>query len=123
MSNDNDVPVPQPQPQVNTIAAHSAPVAFQAAVKAFLFKAKKDGKDVPMADVVVPKAYSLTLDDHSRVTVPAGFQTMPKAWAEHWFSRANGVSPGSEPDEDEELEKQTAPAASAKAPPSGNGRK
>lgn len=97
MSNDNDN-VPKPNPQVSTIAAHAAPVAFGLAVKGFLAKELKKDKayQADLVDVVVPRDFPLTLDDHTRVHVPAGFQSMPRTWADHWFARANGVSPASD---------------------------
>lgn len=98
MSND-DVKVPQPQPQATVLASHARPMAFIAAVKMYVNKRKAKGVDVELVDVVVPRAYALTDDDHVRVEVPAGFQSMPKEWAVHWFSRANGVSPSKDSDE------------------------
>lgn len=47
-----------------------------------------DGEKVT---VVVPKAYQLTLDDHSPVRYEMGTQEMPVNHAAHWFSRAMGV--------------------------------
>lgn len=97
MSND-DSNVPVPQPSVNTIAAHAAPVVFGLAVKGYLAKQlKRDpAYEADLVDVVVPRDFPLTLDDHTRVHVPAGFQSMPHEWASHWFARANGVSPASD---------------------------
>lgn len=42
--------------------------------------------------VTVPKAFTLTLDDHQVIEIAAGVQPMPKSWAEHWFSKAKGVT-------------------------------
>lgn len=48
----------------------------------------KDGDDVT---VVVPKAFTFTTDDHKQVKYGIGIQDMPRAHAEHWFSKAHGV--------------------------------
>jgi hypothetical protein len=45
-----------------------------------------------MVDVVVPKAFTLTLDNHQPVKYPVGTYPMPVDHAEHWFARAHGVS-------------------------------
>lgn len=43
--------------------------------------------------VLVPHDYRLTIDYASGVhEIRAGVQEMPLAWAEHWFSVANGVT-------------------------------
>lgn len=42
-------------------------------------------------DVYVPKAFPFTLDNHQIVEINVGVQPMPKAWASHWFVKAQGV--------------------------------
>lgn len=42
-------------------------------------------------DVYVPKAFPFTLDNHQIVQIEIGVQPMPRAWAEHWFVKAQGV--------------------------------
>lgn len=42
--------------------------------------------------VIVPKAFTLTMDDHSSKSFEAGVQEMDRVDAEHWFSRAQGVT-------------------------------
>lgn len=41
--------------------------------------------------VNVPKRFILTLDNGQKQTFEVGPQTMPRALAEHWYSKANGV--------------------------------
>ena len=43
--------------------------------------------------VKVPKAFRLTRDDGVLVEYPAGVYEMPETDAEHWWSKANGVTP------------------------------
>jgi len=47
--------------------------------------------DSEKVTVVVPKAFTLTLDDGGLFRVEAGTQEMPADIAAHWFSRAQGV--------------------------------
>lgn len=42
--------------------------------------------------VTVPKDFKLRLDDHVEKKYSAGVQEMPLAHAEHWYSKANGVT-------------------------------
>ncbi len=42
-------------------------------------------------DVYVPRAFPFTLDDHRIVQINIGVQPMPRAWADHWFVKAQGV--------------------------------
>lgn len=42
--------------------------------------------------VTVPRAFTLTLDSGSPVSYQAGVQEMPADHADHWFSRAQGVT-------------------------------
>jgi len=48
--------------------------------------------EVEMVTVIVPKAYTLTLDDGRVLLVPAGIQEMSVDNAAHWFSKAQGVT-------------------------------
>lgn len=41
---------------------------------------------------VVPKQYILNLDHHKSVTYQAGTQRMERSHADHWWSKANGVT-------------------------------
>lgn len=50
------------------------------------------GEVVEMVTVTVPKAYSLNLDLFRKIEIKAGVQEMERAWAEHWWSKANGVT-------------------------------
>ena len=45
-----------------------------------------------MVTVMVPKAFNLTMSPSQTIKVPAGVQEMTLAQAEHWYSKANGVS-------------------------------
>lgn len=40
---------------------------------------------------LVPKAFKLTLDDHTEKDYPAGVYPMPKAHANHWWAQNQGV--------------------------------
>ncbi len=44
-----------------------------------------------MVTAIVPKAFMLTLDDHTEVHIAAGTQELPHSHATHWFARAQGV--------------------------------
>jgi hypothetical protein len=46
---------------------------------------------IELVTAVVPKAFTLTLDDHSVARYETGTQDMPRAHAEHWYSKAQGV--------------------------------
>lgn len=41
--------------------------------------------------VMIPKAFTLTLEDHTQVKYGAGTDEMPIEHAEHWYSKAMGV--------------------------------
>jgi hypothetical protein len=41
---------------------------------------------------ISPRAFTLTLDDHTKVEVQAGTQELPESIANHWYSKAHGVS-------------------------------
>ena len=45
-----------------------------------------------MVTVSVPKAFNLTMSPSQTIRVPAGVQEMTLAQAEHWYSKAHGVS-------------------------------
>jgi hypothetical protein len=40
----------------------------------------------------VPRAFNLTTDDGHTLRISAGSQTMPRAHAEHFYAKANGVT-------------------------------
>lgn len=44
-----------------------------------------------LVDVVVPNPFRLVGQDHRARNYAAGTYPMPRAHAEHWFSKANGV--------------------------------
>ena len=46
----------------------------------------------PMVFVNVGKAFTLTDDNHVSTPYPAGAAKMPRSHAEHWFSKAHGVT-------------------------------
>ena len=48
--------------------------------------------DDEQVTVIVPKPFPFTLDDHRIVSINAGVQEMPRAWARHWFVKAQGVT-------------------------------
>lgn len=41
--------------------------------------------------VTVPRAFKLNVDNHRVIDYPAGTYGMPRAHADHWWSKANGV--------------------------------
>jgi hypothetical protein len=45
-----------------------------------------------MVIVTVPNPFKLTLDDHTPVEYGSGVQEMPHEHANHWFSKAQGVT-------------------------------
>ena len=45
-----------------------------------------------LVDVVVPKAFKLTTDGGAEVEYRPGTYPMPQSHAEHWFTRAQGVT-------------------------------
>lgn len=42
--------------------------------------------------VDIPTPFVLTRDDHTKVQYPKGTMSMPLADAEHWYSKAHGVT-------------------------------
>jgi hypothetical protein len=50
-----------------------------------------DAAESPLVSVIVPKAFNYTADDHSLISYEAGIYDMPRAHAEHWYSKAMGV--------------------------------
>jgi hypothetical protein len=67
------------------LAAEEAEAARLAADKL----AEQDGAKVI---VNVPKAFRLTLNDGRTIPYPAGAYGMPVKHADHWYSKANGVT-------------------------------
>ncbi len=41
--------------------------------------------------VMVPKAFTLTNENHAETHYPVGLQRMPLAHANHWYAKAHGV--------------------------------
>lgn len=41
--------------------------------------------------VTIPKAFTLTLENHHQVHYPAGVDEMPLEHANHWYTKAMGV--------------------------------
>lgn len=52
-------------------------------------EAKEAGEEI--VNVKVPQAFRLTLDSHHEIAYDAHTAKMPKAHAEHWYAKANGV--------------------------------
>lgn len=52
-------------------------------------EAKEAGEEV--VKVKVPKRFVLTLDSHHEIAYDEHTTSMPKAHAEHWYAKANGV--------------------------------
>lgn len=48
--------------------------------------------DDDIVTALVPKRFKLTLDNHHTIDVHPGTQDMPRAHAEHWFSKNMGVT-------------------------------
>lgn len=44
-----------------------------------------------MVTVTIPKAFNLTLDDHTQVRYEAGIDEIPIEHASHWWAQAQGV--------------------------------
>ena len=76
-------PAPDPAALVE-----SAPPAQQQALQAL---SSKPTSSEEMVTVVIPKDFTLTLDDQTLHPYPAGVQEMPRSHASHWFSKAQGV--------------------------------
>lgn len=53
-----------------------------------------------LVTVVIPKPFTLTTDNGGHVHYSAGTQEMPTEHAEHWFSRAMGVTVYTPPAQD-----------------------
>ena len=76
-----------PVAEVAVPSAESTPVeTVVEEVKAIVAEA------VVMVTVTVPKMFKLRLDTHAETIVQAGIQEMSLELAEHWFSKANGVT-------------------------------
>ena len=50
------------------------------------------GELVDMVTATVPKAFILRLDHFREIQFKAGVQEMERAHADHWYSKANGVT-------------------------------
>lgn len=66
-------------------ASQQGPADQQTAVR----EAKRHGEDV--VTTIVPKTFQLTGNDHRVVAYEAGIIDMPRAHAEHWYAKAQGV--------------------------------
>ena len=73
--------------QAASVAEYEAQAKAKAAISEAEAKAKLD-----LVDAIVPKAFKLTLDDHTHVNYEAGTQPMPRTHVEHWFAKAHGVT-------------------------------
>lgn len=50
------------------------------------------GEVVDMVTVTVPKAFKLRIDHFREFDFKAGVQEMERSVAEHWYSKANGIT-------------------------------
>lgn len=50
------------------------------------------GEFVDMVTVVAPRAFKLRLDHFRELDIKAGVQEMERAHADHWYSKANGLT-------------------------------
>ena len=70
--------------------AAAAVVTSNAAFNSTLIDAKVVSDDMVVANV--PKAFKLTLDDHTPVNYVQGTVKMPREHAEHYYAVAHGVT-------------------------------
>lgn len=47
--------------------------------------------DEEKVTVVCPKQFTLTVAHGHEVVIPAGTQELPRSYAEHWYSKAQGL--------------------------------
>lgn len=73
--------------------AKPTPAAKKAAPRAALKAADEIVPALKKDDVyvLIPKPFILTLDDSTTVQYGAGIRPIPRAHAEHWWSKVNGV--------------------------------
>ena len=77
-------PVPEAEePTLEAVVAEGVQLAAA--------EVKLAGEVVDYVTVTVPKAFKLRLDHFREVNIPAGIQEIEREWAEHWYSKANGV--------------------------------
>lgn len=50
-----------------------------------------EAPDDEVVTVVNPKQFTLTVGHGNEVVIPAGTQELPRSYAEHWFSKAQGL--------------------------------
>lgn len=55
-------------------------------------KARRKLMEEDMVTAVVPVPFKLTTDDHVMHDIAAGTQDLPRAWAEHDYAKAHGVT-------------------------------
>lgn len=77
-------PVPGPAVQAALDAARRAPLTGVEAIRA------RAEKTVTM---IFPRPVLLTLNDHSRISFPAGTQEVPESLANHQYLKRSGVKP------------------------------
>lgn len=70
----------------------------------------------PLVTAIVPRTFILTLPNGTPIRVPGGIHEMPEAIANHFYSKANGVSIYASPKATEPVADEVrAEAATAKA--------
>lgn len=73
------------EPRTRTPINMSALIASQAG------EVKQPTQSGEKVTVLIPKAFILTLEDHTQVKYGAGVDEMPLEHSEHWYSKAMGV--------------------------------
>jgi hypothetical protein len=90
-----DAPAPKPATQAAPPPAQTSSTDDSGEILETTDGAKIQLEEKPADDdlvtVVVPRAFTLTRDDHTPVAFPAGIQEMPRAYAAHWYAQACGV--------------------------------
>lgn len=83
--------IPAPTAQVAAPKATPTPIAqgFESFVAAM---AARSTDLVEKVTVTVPKAFRLTLDNHTVVQIKEGVQDLHKFIADHWYAKAHGVA-------------------------------
>lgn len=79
--------VTEPKPKASTISPVKLPDGGPLLPKGEELELSGD-----TVTAVVPKAYLLRLTHHHVIEVRQGTQSMPREYAEHWWSKANGVT-------------------------------
>lgn len=68
-----------------TMMAATGPISGEQAAE------EADASGEAMVIAQVPTPFRLTMDNHQEIAYEAGAILMPKAHAEHWYAKANGV--------------------------------